>query len=74
MGRASKPITEKTHRRVENPVTHEIEVTILDGVQKALERIHQTLDREMLPLSNDDCGRLVERVRTLLDGMVPNSN
>lgn len=44
-------ITRKTARVAENPVTHELETTVLDTTQLALERIIQCIDGQMLKLS-----------------------
>ncbi len=66
-----KIICEKTERVWKDPVTNQMVVLKLDAVQKALERVHQALDREMLKLSTDEQSRLVAGVLDLLAGMVP---
>ena len=70
MGVRKKPIVEKTERRWVDPVTNEFHVLKLDAKQKALERVHAALDREMLQLSTEDNAWLVAGVLDLLAGMV----
>ena len=73
MALTKKLIVEKSERRWVDPVTQEMHVLQLDATQRALERVHASLDREMLKLSSEECQRLVGGVLDLLAGMVPNS-
>lgn len=70
MSATRKPITEKTCRISRDAVTGETIRVELDAVQRAYERIHATIDRNMLGLSGVECERLVQRLQELLCGMV----
>ena len=43
-----KPLTQPEFRDHQNPVTHEMERTVLDPGQSAFERIREAIDREMV--------------------------
>lgn len=66
-----KPIARRDVRVSIDAVTHEKQVTILDPVQLAFERVVQAIDRERKALSNGDAIRLVDRVQEELTKMVP---
>lgn len=70
---AKRRIQRRLERVSENPVTHELEVTRLDAVQLAFERVVACLDRERLHLSAAECVTLVDRVAAALVEMVPHT-
>lgn len=67
----SKPIAAKTQRTSRDAVTGEMQTTVLDAVQRALERIVAFIDRERLKLSNDDAARLAALLEAELKKMQP---
>lgn len=73
MGRTKKIIRDRSVRCWEDPVTHEVHELVLDNVQKAFERVHQTIDGQMLKLSAVEQIRLVDKIHELLTGMVPHT-
>jgi hypothetical protein len=68
-----KPIRPRTVRVRRDPVTGELETTVLDSVQRAYERVHAAIDREMLQLDAPARERLAARVVDLAEGMRPHT-
>lgn len=73
MGKTSKPIVVPTERRWRDAVTGEDHVLILDDVQKAYERIKQTVDGQMVKLSTEQNLKLVTKLFEMLEDMVPHT-
>ena len=71
---AKRKIGKKLVRTAENPVTHELETTVLDAVQVAYERVHQAVDAQMLKLSVAEQHRLATRLLDLAAGMLPHTD
>ena len=70
---SKSPLRKRTVRVRQNPVTHQLEVTVLDAVQQAFERIDATINREMLKLDAPARERLATRVVELAEGMLPHT-
>jgi hypothetical protein len=71
---SKKRIEERTVRVQENQVTHKLETTILDDVERAFERIVQTVDGQMLKLGTADRDRLARKVIERVGRMLPHSD
>ena len=57
-----------------NPITGALESVVLDDVQRAVEYVHQAIDRAWAKLPVSEYARFAERLQELVAGMKRNTN